>query len=80
MRKMILIVLLLIALLWIAIATLWTGTTGIEKKYDFPEAPSSLTPYPTDYPQATFSDIPANASPSTTILTISPTTAINLQY
>jgi hypothetical protein len=38
MRKIIWIVLLLIALLWIAIATYWTGTEKTEKVYDFPEA------------------------------------------
>ena len=81
MRKMIWIVLLLIALLWIAIATYWTGTKEIEKKYDFPEATPTLTPYPTDIPQATFSaTVSPEASPTSLIKIVSPTVKSNLNY
>jgi len=38
MRKLIWIVLLLIALLWIAIAVFWIGPDIPQKNYDFPAA------------------------------------------
>ncbi|EKD53006.1 MAG: hypothetical protein ACD_61C00185G0002 [uncultured bacterium] len=52
MRKIIWIVLILIALLWLAIANFWTGSKDTRKNFDFPEATPTLTTYPTEAPLA----------------------------
>jgi hypothetical protein len=66
MRKIIWIVLILIALLWLAIANFWTGPKEERKDFDFPEATPTLTAYPTEA---------LLASPSAT-----PSAEFNLNY
>lgn len=43
MRKIIWLILILIAILWIAIAQFWTGSENTVKTYDFPEATPTVT-------------------------------------
>ena len=63
MRKITWIILLLIALIWLAIARFWTGSEKPEKTYDFPESTLTLTPTPTEPPLASPS---AEATPTVT--------------
>ncbi|HCQ31382.1 TPA: hypothetical protein DIU27_03305 [Candidatus Collierbacteria bacterium] len=81
MRKIIWLVLLLIALLWIAIATYWTGPEKAEKVYDFPELLLTPTVSPPDIfstpPSATSSP---EASSTSSIKVVSPTVTSTLNF
>ncbi|KKT40242.1 hypothetical protein A3K29_02525 [Candidatus Collierbacteria bacterium RIFOXYB2_FULL_46_14] len=81
MRKLIWIILILIAFVWLAIAFFWTGVNTENKSYDFPEA----TPTVSEEVQSQISPVPpatssSEATPSSPVKLLSPTVKVNLNY
>jgi len=85
MRGMIGLIILLIAVIWIAIAVFWIGPDIPQKNYDFPAA-VPISPSREEFPvlispEATNSATPSGEIlPTPTIFLISPTVKVNLNY
>lgn len=80
MRKITWIILILIVLVWVAIAIFWTGTKTDNNTFDFPEAAPTISeeiqPPISSIPLATSS---ADATPTASKLT-TPSGNTNLNY